>query len=236
MTATSVTPTTAARWSKEGTKRGTVIAGLSGILFAVLSVARVLLTGEFGLPPWEAPTTEILDFYHGLTFDAKFMIGFGMVSIGWLLYLVFVAKFSSIIGNVDAGSGWVGHLIVSLAVINVALVFPYLIALSTGAILADAGGVGPDSFLILHGVVNGVVWFALLTDALLWVAIGVTILISRAFPRWLGIAFVITSAVEIFAFFGPVEMWTLVGGLVYLWTLLLGLTMLIRADRYSTSR
>lgn len=235
MTATSITPTTHPRWSGEGTKRGTVIAALSGILFTVLSLARVLLTGEIELPFWGAPTAEVVDFYQGLSFDAAFMAGFGMVTVGWLLYLIFIAKFSTIVGNVDGGSPWVGRVIVSLAVINVALTLLYLIAMSTGANLADAGGVGPDSFLILHGVVNGVIWFALLTDALLWAVIGVTILISQAFTRWLGVAFVITAVLEIFAFFGPVEIWTVVGALVYLWTLVLAVTMLIRADRYSTS-
>jgi hypothetical protein len=212
-----------------------VLAGLAGILFAVLSLARVPLTGEIGLPFWGASTAEVVDFYQGLSFDASFMAGFGMVTVGWLLYLVFIAKFSTIVGNVDGGSPWVGRGIVGLAVINVGLIFPYLIAMSTGANLADAGGVGPDSLLILHGVVNGVLWFALLTDALLWAVIGATILISRAFPRWLAIAVVITAVLEIVAFFGPVEMWTVVGGLVYLWTLLLAIIMLIRADRYSTS-
>jgi hypothetical protein len=212
-----------------------VIAGIAGILFAVLSLARVPITGEVGLPTWEASTGEVVEFYQSLTFDVAFIVGMGMVAIGWLMFLVFIAKFSSIVGEADGGSPLLGRLIVSLAVVNVALTFPYLIAISTGARLADIGGLGTDSFLLLHSVVNGVIWFALLTDAFLWMAVGVAVLIAHAFPKWLAVAFVGTALLEGVAYFGPVEMWNLVGGLVYLWTLVLAITMLIRADRYSTS-
>ncbi len=233
MTTVSTTATTEPRWSAAGTKRGTMIAAVAGILFAVLSLARVPLTGETGLPTWEASTGEVVEFFQSLTFDTAFLVGMGMVTIGWLLLLVFIARFSSIVGQADGGSLWLGRLIVSLAVVNVALTFPDLIAISTGARLADTGGVGTDSFLLLHSVANGVIWFALLTDALLWAAIGVAVLITHAFPRWLAVAFVGTALLEVVAFFGPVELWYAVGGLVYLWTLLLAVVMLIRADRHS---
>ena len=233
MTSVSTTATTQPRWSATGTKRGTVIAAVAGILFAVLSLARVPITGEVGLPTWEASTGEVVEFYQSLTFDTAFLVGMGMVTIGWLLLLVFIAKFSSIVGQADGGSPWLGRLIVGLAVVNVALTFPYLIAISTGARLADTSGVGADSFLLLHSVVNGVIWFALLTDALLWATVGVAVLITGAFPKWLAAAFLGTAVFDVVAFFGPFELWNVVGALVYLWTLLLAVVMLIRADRSS---
>lgn len=221
--------------SATGTKRGTVIAAMAGILYPVLSVARVPLTGEAGLPTWEAASTEIVDFYGGLDFDTTFLIGFAMVATGWLMYLVFIAKFASIVGYADGGSPWMGSLIVSLAVISVGMAFLYLIAIATSARWAGAG-MEASALLGLHGVATGVIWFALLTDALLSAVLAVVILATRAFPRWIGVGMIGTAVLDVFAFFGPVDVWNAVGGLPYLWTLILAVTMLIRAGQYSNSK
>ncbi|MGD2059888.1 MAG: hypothetical protein PVF87_03415 [Acidimicrobiia bacterium] len=235
MTASTSVAETERRWSPTGTKRRTVVAALAGILFVILSLARVPLTGEIGLPYWGASTPDVTDFYKSLTFDTAFIVGIGMVTIGWLLYLVFIAKFATIVGSVDSGSSWVGNLIVSLAVVSVASTATYLIAVSTGANLANAGGIGSDSFLILHGAANGAVWFSFVTGGLRSAVMGVAILISRAFPRWLGLALLAAASLQVFTFFGPVDMWTAVSGLVYPLTLLLAIAMLMRSNRYSTS-
>lgn len=215
-------------------KIGVVIAGLAGVLWGVLSVTRVLLTGEADLPTRDAPADEIISYYEGLSVDAAFVIGVGMVTIGWALLLVFIAMVADLIGLIDRDLRWVGLLVLAGATVGEGVVVTYLAVLRAGAYWATHGGLETDAYLVLHGVSAGVLWVDSILSGLWLIPLGVVIIVTRLFPTWLGWAILATVVGQVAGFFVPVQAIELVaGGLPYLWILIAGALMLARSERYA---
>jgi len=123
-----------------GSRRGTLIAGVGGLLWVVLALARVPLTGVVDQPSWTDDPSVIVDFYMTSNFDAAFVAGIALVTVAYLLFLVFVAKAADLLGDSDRGSRWVGYLIMGGAVMDTALVYAYLAPFATAVFWAGHGG------------------------------------------------------------------------------------------------
>lgn len=226
--------TTATTGSALGTKTGLKIAGLAGVLWAVLSFARLPLTGEANLPARDAPPDQIVGFFQGLSFDSAFIVGIGLVTIGWALLPVFIAFVADLVGRIDRALRWVGLLALAGAILEVGVTASYLATFGTGAFWASHGGPGADAYVTLHGFSGSLLWLDSILLALWLVPLGVAIIVTRLFPRWLGWALVATAVGSMVSFFlGSEVLVNVFGGIPYVWILIVGVLMLVRSERYS---
>lgn len=214
------------------TRGSVLIAGWAAILWGVLSVARAPFTGETDMPLWTAPPADIVAFYEGQDFDTGFMAGIAMAAVGWSLLMVFLAKVSSIL---EERFNWIGYLIVGGGAVGVAGAGFYLTAVGAGVFLASNGGLGADGYRVLNGLTWSFLWVDLILGALWFVPLAIVIVLTRLFPRWLGWVMVANSVAGFAAFFLSLEASVVTGGLPYLWVLIAGVVMLLRADRYAKS-
>lgn len=217
-----------------GTRTGVIIAGWAGVLWTVLSVARLPLTGEAEQPARAAAHDDVVAFFEGVSFDGRFLIGIGLVTIGWALLPVFIAKVADLISRTDRGLRWVGQLALAGAILEVGGTVVYLAAFATGVFAASHGGLGTDGYVLLHGITWSLVWLGSIIFALWIIPLGIAIIGTHLFPRWLGWALAATGVGGLVAFFVPNDVLVNVfGGLPYLWILIAGVLMLVRAERYS---
>ena len=209
-----------------------LIAGWSAILWGVLSVARVPLTGESDMPLWTASPVDIVAFYNSQDFDTAFIVGIAMATVGWSLLMVFLAKVSSILRD---RLRWVGYLILGGGAINVTGAIYYLSVVGAGVFWASNGGLGADGYLVLNGLTWSFVWVDQISSNLWVLPLAIVIVRTALFPRWLGWIMVANVAASFVAFFSPPEVSVVTGGLPYLWILIAGVFMLIRSGRYAAS-
>jgi hypothetical protein len=216
-----------------GTKRKMArLAGLAGVLAPILAFGRLALTGEIDRPVWDDPVEEIVSFYEGSDFNTGFMVGILMVTLAYVLYVVFLAKVSSVIRAHETGSVWLARSILGLGVLLAGLTMGYLVPLVTSVFWASHGGLSTDAYLALHGLSFASYWLGLPVDLLLGTAFGASIVMTGLFPRWLGWAMILTAAAETLAFFASVDVWNAASGLPYVWMLIAG-TLIVRSpDRY----
>lgn len=215
-------------------KTGVRIAGWAGVLWAVLSFARLPLTGEAEQPARAAASGDIVGFFEGVGYDGLFVIGIGLVTIGWALLPVFIARIADLIGRTRRGLRWVGQLALAGAILEVGLTVTYLAALATGVFAASHGGLGADGYLLLHGMTWSLIWLDSILFALWLLPLGIATVFTRLLPRWLGWALVATGVGGVVAFFIPNDVLVNVfGGLPYLWVLVAGILLLVRSERYS---
>jgi len=85
----------------------------------------------------------------------------------------------------------------------------------------------------LHGLSFGFLWIELIIITVWMVPLGVAIVRTRLFPKWLGWLMIANAVSLVVAFFLPYAVWAVLGGLPYLWILIAAITMLRRPDRYS---
>lgn len=218
-----------------GSRRGALIAGAAGVLWPVLAWARVPLTGVLDQPSWTDDPATIVDFYTASSFDGAFVTGIALVSIAYVLFLVFMFKVADLLGDVDGGSRWVGYLIVGGAAMDTALVFAYLAPFAAAVFWAGHGGLSADAYLALHGLSFSVLWMEMIAIAIWMTPLGVAIVRTGLFPTWLGWAVLANAAGLLIAFFLPYEVWVVFGGLPYLWILGAAITMLRRPERFSAT-
>lgn len=218
-----------------GTRRGTLVAGIAGVLWPLLALARVPLTGALDQPSWTDDPADIVEFYEGRSFDGAFILGIWLVAVAYALFLVFAAKLADLLGGVDGGSRWVGYVIIGGAAIDTAMVYAYLAPFGTAVFWAGHDGLSADAYLALHGLSFGFLWLELVTITVWMGALGTAIVVTRVFPAWLGWLLLANAAGCLVAFFLPYAVWAVAGGLVYLWILIAAILMLIRIDDYSGS-
>ena len=133
-------------------RRGTLIAGISGVLWPVLALARVPLTQVLDQPSWTADRSSIVQFYTDTPFSSAFISGMALVSLAYVLFLVFMARVSDLVRQANDGSPWAGHLILGGAVLDTGLVFAYLAPYAAAVFWAGHGGLSADAYLTLHGL------------------------------------------------------------------------------------
>jgi Domain of unknown function (DUF4386) len=215
-------------------KTGVRIAGWAGVLWAVLSFARLPLTGEAEQPARAAASGDIVGFFEGVGYDGLFVVGMGLVTVGWALLPVFIARVADLIGHSDARLRWVGQLALAGAILELGLTVTYLAALTTGVFAASHTGLGSDGYVLLHGMTWSLLWLDSILFALWVLPLGTAIVVTRLFPRWLGWALVATGVGGVVAFFIPNDVLVNVFGAVpYLLVLIAGVLMLVRSERYS---
>ncbi len=216
-----------------GSRRGAQIAGVAGVLWVVLALARVPLTGVLGQPSWTDDPSVIVDFYTNSSFDAAFMAGIALATVAYVLFLVFIVKTADLLGDSDGGSRWVGYLIVGGAAMDTVLVYAYLAPFAAAVFWAGHGGLSADAYLTLHGLSFSFLWMEMITFTVWAIPLGVAIVRTGLFPKWLGWLIVANAAGLLVAFFLPYAVWAVLGGLPYLWILIAAIAMLRRPDRYS---
>lgn len=214
-------------------KKLTRLAGLAGVLYPVLAIARLSLTGEIDRPDWDGPVETIVRFYQGSEFTVGFTVGILMVSLAYVFYVMFLAKLASVIRDHEQGSAWLARSIVGLAVIVTGLTAAYLASFVTSIFWASNGGLSPDAYLALHGLSFASYWLVLPVDLILGITLGGSILVTGLFPRWLGWAMILTGVAEGLAFFSTVDVWNATSGLPYLWILIAGILVLRNPDQYA---
>jgi hypothetical protein len=229
-----MTAVTAGSGSTISISRGVKIAGWAGVLWAVLSFARLPLTGEAEQPARAAASDDIVGFFEGVGYDGLFVIGIGLVIIGWALLPVFIARVADLIGSTDRGLRWLGQVALAGAILEVGLTVTYLAAIATGVFAASHTGLGTDGYVLLHGMTWSLLWLDSILFALWLVPLGTAIVAIRLFPRWLGWALIATGVGGVVAFFMSNDILVNVfGGLPYLWVLIAGILLLVRSARYS---
>lgn len=224
-----MTTAVADRQNSTSTRGSVLIAGWAAILWGVLSVARLPLTGEAEMPLWTAPPGDVVAFYEGRDFDPVFMAGIAMAAVGWSLLMVFLAKVSSIL---EGSLRWVGYLILGGGATAVSGVVFYLTVVGAGVFSPPNVGLSTDSYLVLDGLTWSFIWVDLITGTLWLLPLAIVIVRTRLFPSWLGWAMVANCVARFAAFFLPPEVSVVTGGLPYLWILIAGVVMLSRPDRY----
>lgn len=212
--------------------RGVRIAAICGILWPVLAISRLFLTGEFDRPDWTVAPSSIVDFYEASTFDTVFLAGVGMVAVGYLLLLVFVSKVSALVEIEEEGAPWLGKSILAVAVVGVCFTMGYLATFTAAVFWASRGALGVDGYLALHGLSYASYGLALVSDLFVGVLLGGAIVITRLFPRWLGWAMVLTGVAEGVAWFFTPDSWNATSGLPYVWVLIAALIMITRPEKY----
>lgn len=217
-----------------GSRTGVLIAAWAGLLWPVLAIARAPLTRILDQPSWTAEPSVIASYYTGSSFDAPFVIGMALATLAYVLFLVFVTKVAQILRE-EAGSRWIGYLIVGGAAMETSLVVSYLAPFGAAVFWAGHGGLSEDVYLALHGLSLGFLWLDLIAITAWMTPLGVTMIRSRLFPAWLGWALVVNSAALLVSFFLPYDAWAVTGGLPYLWILIAAVLMLRKPDRYATS-
>ena len=218
-----------------GSRREILIAGLAGVFWPVLAVARVPLTGVLDQPSWTDDPSVIVDFYERSSFDVGFVAGMALVTVAYVLFVVFATKIADLLGRKDGGSRWVGYLIVGGAAMDTALVFAYLAPFATAVFWAGNGGLSADAYLSLHGLSLAFLWMELIAITLWMVPLGLGILRTKLFPAWLGWVILANAGALLVAFFLPYAVWAVAGGLPYLWILFAAIGMIRRPDEYSVT-
>jgi hypothetical protein len=216
-----------------GSRRGTLIAGTAGVLWVVLALVRVPLTGVLDQPSWTDDPSVIVDFYTNSSFDTAFMVGIASATVAYVLFLVFIAKAADLLGDSDGGSRWVGYLIVGGAAMDTALVYAYLAPFVAAVFWAGHGGLSADAYLTLHSLSFSFLWMEMITITVWAIPLGVAIIRTELFPKWLGWLLLANAVGMVVAFFLPYAVWAVLGGLPYLWILIAAITMLRRPDRFS---
>ena len=216
-----------------GSRRGALIAGVGGILWVILALARVPLTRLLDQPSWTDDPSVIVDFYVNSSFDSGFITGIALVAVAYVLFFVFIAKTADLLGDVDGGSRWVSYLIVGGAAMDTVLVFAYLAPFATAVFWAGHGGLSAEAYLTLHGLSISFLWIELITISVWMVPLGIGIIRTGLFTRWLGWLLLANAVGLLVAFFLPYAVWAVLGGLPYLWILVAAITMLRRPDQYS---
>ena len=210
---------------------GLLIAGWSAVLGTILSVARAPLTGEFDLPETTASPEAIVGFFRGASFDAAFVGGMVMACIGWLLYLVFIAKVADLIQAIDVKNRFVGYLMMGGTVLNIGTTLGYVATLSVGVSSASGEGVGNDVLVVLFGLMWTFIYLGTLVWALVAIPMWYAVVGTAYIPRWMGWAILIIFVANLAANFTPLEVSSVTGGLPYLWMLTAGVMLLIRSNR-----
>ena len=214
------------------THRSTALAGVAGIAFAVLSVSRVLYSGEINLPTWEDSPAKIADYYHGLPLDGVSAVAMLSVLVGYSLFLVFIAKAISVLLPEHDDHRWAAGWIFAFAAMDVGLIFFY-VGLGGGARQMSAIGItNPDIYAAFHAARYGLYWVDLVLQPFWLAPLGYLIVVTRRFPRWLGVVMLATAAVQPAAFFLPAPIWDITG-FTYLWVLVGGIVMVVRRERYA---
>lgn len=211
----------------------TLLAGWIGVVGFALAIVGGLLAGEFD-DPSRAETSAIVDFYQGTSFDAGFVTGAILETLGFLLLLAFVAKLADAIRG-WSGTSWIGTVALASVIIATILTILAIVSLGAATFRSGSGGFTADGYVVLTDVRDAVYWLSLPAWALVYLTIGTEMVRIQSHRVWLGwVALVIGAGHIVAPFIDSVDLWNAVTGLGGLWFLAVAVHMLASPDRYST--
>jgi len=162
------------------------------------------------------------------------MTGVLLEGASFALLLVILTKIADLLGGADGGSRWVGWLIVGGAVLEMSFgIFGYLATLMAGVFAADHGGLSDAGYLVLHDLRFAFYWLDLVVLPLWIVPLGLAIIVTGVFPRWLGWAWVANAVVLLPALYLPTDIWLVAGGIPLVLILIMSVLIILRPERYS---
>jgi hypothetical protein len=210
-----------------------VLAASVGVVGFALSVVGGLLAGEFDPAVGDTPS-NIVSFYQGATFDAQFVTGVILETLGFLLLMAFVVKLAYLVQSRRDRTSWPGTVIVVSVTVATVLTLVSILSLAAGTFRASNGGLTGDGYVVLTDIRQAAYWVSLPAWALVFLACGTLIVRNRSFPTWLGwAALIIGTTLLVVPFIDSVDIWDAATGLGGLWFLATALYALARPDRYS---
>lgn len=208
------------------------LSGLVGVVGFALTVVGGLLAGEFDEAIGGAPSV-IIDFYQSATFDAQFVTGVILETLGFLLLMAFVVALAYVAQGRDR-AGWLGTVVVASVIVATVLALVAILSYGAGTFRASNGGLVGDGYVVLSDVRETAYWVSLPAWALIFLTNGTLIVRTRSFRPWLGwSAVIIGVALLVVPFINSVDTWDVATGLGILWFLATAVHMLARPDRYS---
>lgn len=210
-----------------------LFAAWIGVVGFVFTVVGGLLAGEFNDPGLSTPS-DIVDFYKGATFDAGYVTGVVLETVGFLLVMAFIVKFAEVVQGRGDKAGWFGTVIVASVIVATVLTFVSEAGLAAGTFRASHGGLVGDGYVVLSDVRQLAYWISVPAWALIYLTGGMLIVQMRSFPSWLGWAGVfIAIAHLVVLFFDSVAVWDVATSFGGLWLVVAAVHMLVRPGRYS---
>lgn len=208
--------------------------GVASVVASVIPAA--FLTGEATQPPWTESPAHILAYYQAATFGPRFVLGVVVEALGFVLFLAFLCGVVHLILRVRPQASWTGRVVQLVAAVEVTLVFVYMAALSAAVFRSDHGGLDSGGHLALHDLRFACYWLSLIATAAYLAPLGMMVLRSGLFPRWIGVAMVANAVGLLVVLAFPTPAWDLAAGLVFVWVLVLGVVAVRRADSLSVAR
>jgi TRAP-type C4-dicarboxylate transport system substrate-binding protein len=199
--------------------RSTRLAPLMGAAFFVLAIAGFVISGE--PPDAKESVPKVVDFY--VNNDSKVMLGAAISVIAGTCLVFFSAHLRKVLRAAEGDDGLLPQVAFAGGVIvAIAIAVDRTMLFAVAATAKDIDPLGVQTLNALYG--NDFLPFALGMQVLL-LATGISVIRSRALPRWLGWVAVVLGAVAV----SPLGLATLVGG--GLWILTASVVMGVRAGR-----
>jgi len=204
-----------------------------GVVGLALTVAGGLLAGEFSDTVGDSPSA-IVEFYQGAAFDAGYVTGVVVETVGFLLVLAFVVKFAEVVSGGRDKAGWLATIVAVAATVATVLTFVSEAGLAAGTFRASHGGLVGDGYVVLADVRQFAYWVSLSAWALVYVTSGALMVRMRSFPPWLGwVGVGIGGAHLVVSFSDSVAVWDAATGVGGIWLVVSAVIMLVRATRYA---
>lgn len=144
-----------------------MLAATSGAVGFVLALLGGWMAGEFDDPVGD-DSTAIVNFYQGATFDAEFVTGVVLETLGFLLIMAFIAKIADVVGGGAHEASWFGTVIVACAVVATVLTIVTIVALGSGTFRAANDSFAGDGHVVLTDVRHVAYWLSLSAWALVY--------------------------------------------------------------------
>lgn len=209
------------------------LAAWAGIVGFALSVVGGLMAAEFDTAIGGS-RSDVVGFYESAAFDAQFVTGVILETLGFLLLMAFVVGLAQAVqGSMDR-TGWLGKVIVALVIVATVLTLVAVFSHGAATFRASNGGLVGDGYVVLSDIRLTAYWVSLPAWGLILLTAGTLVVRMRSFPLWMGwAALPIGLALLVVPFNDSADIWDAATGLTVLWFLATAVYMLVRPDRYS---
>jgi hypothetical protein len=212
-----------------------ILTAWVGIVGFALTMVGGLMAGEFDSAG--ATPSDIADLYESSSFDAQFVTGVILETLGFLLLMAFVAGLAHALYDSKHGAGWLGRVIVALVIVATVLTLVSVFSHGAATFRAANGGLVGDGYVVLYDIRHTAYWVSLPAWGLILLAGGTLIVRMRSFTLLIGwAALPIGVALLVVPFIDNVDVWDAATGLAVLWFMATAVYMLVRPDRYSSPR
>ena len=211
---------------------GNRIAGIGGILWIVLVLVGFGAIVGFS-PLITDSKAEVADYFAGANWRRVYL-GEYLEVLGFLLFVIFVARLRAILRAAEGSSDWLATLAFGGALVHVALSLAGIAPLIALSYRADHGSLGEDLYVALNDTRVALYWMSLLVAPVFLLPLGLLIARTDVFPRWLGwLAIGLGVALLIGLLLPTSGIPDVASMLMLLWALVVGVLLVVRADRYA---